>query len=171
MFVSSRSNLHSTWLFSAWSRIRSPTAQFVGHCEEQRSETHSHGLTALSSSQHPVPLSVRYPCDHSHDADHERQSHAQHDAADGQPDGTLSRRLQTASGGDAFKQKGGGEVQMSLPFVILGLHLTPPPSAVVLLLQIQDQSGVAVRSFSQLMPVGEAWSAVSLISRYRFTVR
>jgi len=101
------------------------------------------------------PLLIYLPCEEPHNAQHERQSHAQHDAADGQLERALGvdRRFWSLWGrGSVLKQKGGFEVQKCSRAVFSDVDLTPPPSVIVLRLQLRDQSDVTACVFNQLVP-------------------
>lgn len=127
----------------------------VGFKEQTQSEVHllefDAGCRCFSQM-----FSVCSPGEESHHDHHERQSRAEHNAADGQLDRTIrsSRRPQIWGSGGVLEQKDRREVLKHRDSVFGGAHLAPPSPVVVLCLEFRDQSDVAARLLSDFIPVG-----------------
>lgn len=100
----------------------------------------------------PPPVSPRCAA---HDDDHDGQSHTEHDAADGQVDGTADVSWRNQISGSIFKQKPGCEGLKHRPDVSFGGHLTPPRPVVVFPPEVCHQGDVAARATNQLVPASD----------------
>lgn len=112
------------------------------------------------------PLMVSSPCEQSHYDHHDRQSHTDHNAADGEVDWTINDRWrnQILGKGRVFEQKGRREVQKDHPGVFFGVYLTPPLLVVVLPLEVCHQSDVAASVANQFIPAQDHQRNITQLS-------